>query len=56
MGRVVRTLVAKSLPAGATTVQWDRSTRLGMAANSGVYFACLSFATGTRTLEVPILR
>lgn len=56
LGRVVCKLVDKELPAGATTVRWDRSTRQGATAASGVYFACLSYATGTRTLQLPVVR
>jgi hypothetical protein len=56
MGRIVQVLVDRQLPAGETTVRWNRETRAGMTAASGVYYACLSYATGTRTLQLPILR
>lgn len=56
MGRIVQVLVNKPLRAGETIVRWDRETRAGMTAASGVYYACLTYATGTRTLQLPIVR
>ena len=40
-GRLVRTLIAASLPAGRHTALWDGRASVGRALGSGVYFAVL---------------
>ncbi len=48
-GRVIRTLLSQSLPAGAHQCAWDGRDQAGQPVGTGVYFARL--AAGNRTLE-----
>ena len=54
-GRRVATPFAGRLAAGRTTLHWDVA-RTQRAVTSGVYFARLSFAGGSRTAQIPIAR
>jgi hypothetical protein len=46
-GRLVKTLVNESLPAGPHTVAWNGRTEAGQTAPSGIYYYRLSTAGGT---------
>jgi glycosyl hydrolase family 43/flagellar hook capping protein FlgD len=55
-GRVRRTLLAGSVPAGATTLTWDGTDEHGRAAASGMYFVALRTPEGRLSRRVPRLR
>ncbi|HEY3215870.1 MAG TPA: FlgD immunoglobulin-like domain containing protein, partial [Candidatus Eisenbacteria bacterium] len=56
LGRRVRTLIDRVLPAGATELSWDGHDAAGARVGSGVYFARLE-ARGVRTsVRVPLIR
>ncbi len=55
-GRLVRSLVNASLPAGEQSVEWDGTTDQGNAAPSGIYFARLGTAAGTQTVKVTLAK
>jgi hypothetical protein len=55
-GRLVRSLVNASLPAGEQSVEWDGTTDQGNAAPSGIYFARLETAAGTQTVKVTLAK
>lgn len=55
-GRLVRTLVNGTTPAGAHLVRWDGADGLGHAARSGIYFAKLTVGTVSRTDRIMLLR
>lgn len=56
MGRRLQTLVNRRLPMGGTTVQWDHSGAGGASVASGVYFARLTYESGSRVAQVPVIR
>jgi hypothetical protein len=55
-GRRLRTLVDRRLPAGDTFVEWDRSSGAEAALPSGVYFARLTYESGSRVARIPYIR
>lgn len=55
-GRLVRTLLDRDLPAGATSVGWDGRDGKGAAAAAGVYLVRLSTADGDDSAKVVMVR
>lgn len=55
-GRRLQTLLDGRLRPGDTTVDWDRTDGAGVPVPSGMYFARLSYATGSRVARIPLLR
>jgi hypothetical protein len=55
-GRRIRTLVDRSLPAGAHSVEWDGLGDAGAEVQSGVYLYRLRTAAGTETKKAILLR
>lgn len=55
-GRRVRTLLAGTLPAGSSRVQWDARTDAGHAAPSGVYYVRLLAGGATRSQRTMLIR
>jgi hypothetical protein len=55
-GRLVRTLVNGTTPAGAHLVRWDGADALGHAARSGIYFTKLTVGAVSRTERIMLLR
>jgi len=51
-GRLVRSLVQRSLPAGAHTVRWDGTDGFGREMSSGVYLVKLRAGPVTRTAKI----
>ncbi|MBI5711125.1 MAG: hypothetical protein HZC42_12620 [Candidatus Eisenbacteria bacterium] len=56
MGRRVRNLLDRDLPAGRTPVVWDGHDASGSPAPTGMYFARLSWGGGERVIRVPLVR
>ncbi len=56
MGRRIATLIDRPIAAGETTVRWDGASSSGISAQSGMYFANLSFAGGTRSASFSVIR
>jgi FlgD Ig-like domain len=55
-GRLVRTLVDESKPAGTYSVHWDGKDDRGRALPSGVYVARLEVVGGSRTVKMVLAR
>jgi hypothetical protein len=55
-GRLVRTLVQESRPAGANTVRWDGQDQQGRPAGSGTYVARLRFGGEQRSSSLLLVR
>jgi len=55
-GRLVRTLLAESLPAGERSLTWDGRDTAGRALPSGVYFARVRTADGVATGRMTLLK
>ncbi|MBN1825464.1 MAG: T9SS type A sorting domain-containing protein [Candidatus Eisenbacteria bacterium] len=55
-GRVVRTLLDRSVPAGPATVVWDGNDDSGAPAASGVYFARLTAGKASETRKITLIR
>jgi hypothetical protein len=55
-GRRIATPFEGTLTRGRTRVTWTLTTRDGSRVPSGVYFARLSFAGGSRTVQLPVAR
>ncbi len=55
-GRLVRTLVEGSMPAGAHRARWDGLDARGRAARSGIYFAKLQAGATIRSEQILLLR
>lgn len=55
-GRLVRSLVTRSLDAGSHVTTWDTRDAYGRAAPAGVYWARLATARGSQTAKVVISR
>lgn len=55
-GRVVRTLVNGSLPAGAHTISWDGRDDRGRAVGAGVFFARLQSADGSSSQKLVLMK
>lgn len=55
-GRVVRTLLARILPAGATRVRWDGTDAAGRTAASGTYFARLRAGGRTAVVKMTLAK
>lgn len=56
MGRRLRTLVNRKLPIGDTVVPWDHSGATGATVSSGMYFARLTYESGSRVARIPFIR
>jgi hypothetical protein len=54
-GRHVRNLAARSVPAGATLVQWDERDASGATARPGIYFVRMIGGRAVRTARVVIV-
>jgi len=52
VGRRVRTLADRELPAGATIVSWDGREESGAPARRGVYFARLTTRESRHTVRL----
>ena len=55
-GRLVRTLLDGTMPAGRHEARWDGRTDRGAAAASGVYFCRLATPLSTKTQRIVLLR
>lgn len=55
-GRLVRTLVEGSLPAGSHQATWDGRESAGRAVSSGIYFARLEAAGKVETVRMGLVR
>lgn len=55
-GRRLRTLLDRLLPAGESVVHWDHTAAAGERVASGVYFARLTYASGSRVARLPFIR
>jgi len=55
-GRRLQRLVDRRLPGGDTVVEWDRTDPAGTALPSGVYFARLTYESGSRVARIPFVR
>jgi hypothetical protein len=56
LGRMVRNLDLRELPAGKTTVTWDAKDNNGHDVASGVYFYRLNFGTGSQARKMVLLK
>ena len=56
MGRRMRTIVDRVLPAGGTAVNWDGRDGAGAAVCNGIYFVRLSSSSGNRALKTVLMR
>lgn len=56
MGRRLRTLVDGVLPVGVTSVDWDHTGADGARLSSGIYFARLTYESGSRVARIPFIR
>ena len=55
-GRRIATPFAGTLASGRTPVRWGLEQRAGMRVASGVYFARLTFAGGSRAVQLVVTR
>ena len=56
MGRRIATLIDRFIQPGETSLRWSGEAGNGAMARSGVYFANLSFAGGTRSTSFSMVR
>lgn len=56
LGRRLRTLVDRELPAGGTDLAWDGRDRAGALVGSGVYFVGFSTQGERQSVRVPLIR
>jgi hypothetical protein len=55
-GRVVATLLDRTIPAGTRTVTWNGHDATGLAVASGVYLARLETDLGLQTVKLVLAR
>jgi len=55
-GRAVRTLLAREIPAGITTIEWDGTDDGGAPLPSGTYFSRIETRDGARTVKLILVR
>ena len=56
MGRITRTLLDETIPAGGRVVTWDTRDQSDQTVRSGMYYVRLNFEGGVRLATIPVVR